>query len=290
MNHTGYRLFLTTLICTGWLIAQPVLAQRGKPIYTFPIGVEAYTYRHQFPKDPVGTLDLIKSLGITDIEGNVPANMPVEQFKKLLAERGLRVTSTGAGYDEIVKDPEAVAKQAKALGASFVMVAWIPHQKGNFSLANAQKAVDDFNRAGKVLKANGLTFCYHTHGYEFQPYQDGTLFDYLVKNTSPADVSFEMDILWVTHGGANPVALLKKYGNRWKLMHLKDLKKGIKGDLTGGTPAENDVVLGEGQADMPAILTLAKKIGIQHYYIEDESDYELERVPLSIAYLKNLKK
>ena len=72
--------------------------------------------------------------------------------------------------------------------------------------------MDDFNRAGKILKENGLTFCYHAHGYEFWPHEDGTLLDYIIKNTNPDYVSFEMDIMWIHFGGGDPAALLKKYG------------------------------------------------------------------------------
>lgn len=264
-------------------------AQSGKPLYTFPIGVESYTYRNSFPKSVAATLDTIKALGITDMEAGAPKGLTAEEFKKMCDERGIKISSTGAGYEQIAKDPMDAVNKAKALGASYVMVSWIPHQKGNFTLDVAKKAVEDFNRVGKVLKDNGLIFCYHNHGYEFQPYENGTLFDYIVKNTDPNYVSFEMDILWAQHGGADPVALLKKYGNRFKLMHLKDLKKGVKGDLTGGTPPENDVVLGAGQINIPEILRLARKAGIQHYYIEDESNKEYEQMPKSIAYLKSLK-
>ena len=156
-------------------------------------------------------------------------------------------------------------------------------------LENAKKAVEDFNRAGKVLQENGITFCYHDHGYEFQPYGEGTLMDYIIQNTDPKYVSFEMDVLWTQFGGGDPVKLLNKYPTRWKLMHLKDLKKGVKGDLTGGTPAENDVPLGSGQVAMEEVIRTAKKIGIKHFFIEDESNQELEFVPISIAYLKSLK-
>ena len=284
------KLFLSLCLATSLLLNLTTgFAQKGKSLYTFPLGVQAYTYRNSFPKDVIATLDTIKALGITEIEGGAPKGMTPEEFKKLCNERGISIPSTGDGYESITKDPTNVIQKAKALGASFVMVAWIPHQKGNFTIENAKKAVDDFNRVGKVLKENGLTFCYHNHGYEFQPYENGTLFDYIVKNTNPDYVSFEMDILWAQHGGADPVALLKKYGNRWKLMHLKDLKKGIKGDLTGGTPAENDVVLGDGQVNIPEILRLAKQAGVKHYFIEDESNHEYEQMPKSIAYLKSLK-
>ena len=72
-------------------------------------------------------------------------------------------------------------------------------------------------------------------------------------------------------------------------MHLKDLRKGVKKDLTGGTSQENDVVLGTGEIDIPGILREAKKIDIKHYFIEDESSHVNLQVPLSIAYLKSLK-
>ncbi len=264
-------------------------AQKGTPLFPQAPGMEAYTYRESFKKDVAATLDSIKALGITELEsGPNPNGLTPEAFRKMLDERGLTVPSIGSGYDDIVKDPAEVARKAKVLGAKYVMVAWIPHKK-EFTLEDAQKAATDFNRVGKVLKEQGITFCYHNHGYEFQPYKNGTLFDYLAENTDPQYVSFEMDMLWAYHGGQDPVKLLNKYGNRWKLMHLKDLRKGVKGDLTGNTSTENDVVLGTGQLDVPAILKAAKKVGIKHYFIEDESPQWSKQVPKTIAYLKNLK-
>ncbi len=227
-------------------------------------------------------------MGFTELEGG-GGKMPPDEFKKLCDERGIRIASGGAGYEDLVKDPMDVANKTKALGASYVMCAWIPH-KGDFTLDNAKKAVTDFNAAGKVLKENGITLCYHAHGYEFQPYEKGTLLDYIVQNTNPDYVSFEMDVLWVQFGGGDPVALLKKYGNRWKLMHLKDLRKGVTKDLTGGTSQENDVALGTGEIDIPGILREANKVGIKHFFIEDESSHVNAQVPQSIAFLKSLKK
>lgn len=214
--------------------------------------------------------------------------MSPEEFRKLCEDRGISIPSTGAGYEQLVADPQAIADRAKALGAKYVMCAWIPHQNGAFNFENARKAVEDFNTAGKVLADNGITFCYHVHGYEFWPYEDGTLLDYIIKNTDPRYVSFEMDVLWTQFGGGDPVKLLEKYGDRWKLMHLKDLRKGVKKDLTGLTSSENDVPLGTGELDIPGILRAAKKVGIEHYFIEDESSHVNEQVPQSVAYLKSL--
>ncbi len=267
---------------------QEVSAQKKKGLYTAPFAVQTYTYRNVMPKDVPGTLDLIKSLGITEIEGGGAKDVTLEEFRKMCDDRGIKIPSTGIGYEQL-RNPEETIKRAKILGSTFVMCAWIPHKGNNFTIEEAKKAVEDFNYAGKIFKENGITFCYHDHGYEFRSYENGTLMDYIIKNTNPEYVSFEMDVLWTIHGGGDPVALMKKYGSRWKLMHVKDLKKGIKGDFSGHTPAENDVVLGTGQADWPNIIKEAKKIGIKHYFIEDESNNELVNVPLSIEYLKSLK-
>jgi len=261
---------------------------KKKPLYTAAFGVQTYTFRKSLPLGVAQTLDTIKLMGFTEVEGGNGNGMTPEEFRKLCEERGLSIPSTGTGYEQLVKDPQAVADRAKALGAKYVMCAWIPHKNGSFNLENAKKAVEDFNAAGKVLKENGLTFCYHVHGYEFQPHEKGTLLDYIITNTNPEYVSFEMDIMWVYFGGGDPVKLLNKYDDRWKLMHLKDLRKGTKKDLTGLTSPENDVPLGTGELNIPAILKAAKKAGIKHYFIEDESSNVKSQVPQSVAYLKSL--
>lgn len=268
-----------------------VFAQNGKLLFTSPLGIQTYTFRRSIGIDPAKTLDTIKMMGFTEIEGGGGRMAPAD-FKKLCDERGISIPSTGAGYVQLTRSKESldsVIWRAKQLGSSYVMCAWIPHANHVFTFENAKQAVEDFNKAGKVLKENGLTFCYHAHGYEFQPYEDGTLLDYILKNTNPDYVSFQMDIFWIQFGGGDPAALLKKYGSRWKLMHLKDMRKGTKKDLTGLTSTENDVALGTGELDLPSILKEAKKVGIKHYFIEDESSSITTQVPQSIIYLKGLK-
>ncbi|HEV3223220.1 MAG TPA: sugar phosphate isomerase/epimerase [Puia sp.] len=265
-----------------------VIAQSGKPLYTAPLGVQAYTFRKSFPISVAKTLDTIKMMGFTEIEGGGNRMSPSD-FRKLCDDRGISIPSTDAGYDELVKSPDSIIYRAKIFGAKYVMCAWIPHDNGVLTFENAKKAVDDFNRVGKLLKEQGLIFCYHAHGYEFQPYGNGYLLDYIFENTNPEYVSFEMDVFWMQFGGSNPVTLLEKYGNRWKLVHLKDMRKGTKKNLTGLTSPENDVPLGTGEIDIPGILNEANKIGIKHFFIEDESNFVNEQVPQSIIYLKNLK-
>jgi sugar phosphate isomerase/epimerase len=248
----------------------------------------SYTHRDQFKKDVPATLDAIKALGIKDMEFSNLFGKTAAELRQLLDARGMVCSSFGVGYDDALNKTDEVGKNAVALGAKYVRVAWITH-KPPFTLETAKKAAAEFNRVGKQLREQyGVTFCYHNHGYEFVSEGSGTLFDVIMAETNPQDVSFELDILWAHFPGANPAALLEKFGNRFKLLHLKDLRKGIKGDFSGKTAVENDVALGTGQLDIPAVLKAARKAGVQHYYIEDESPSIATQVPQTIAYLKSL--
>lgn len=263
-------------------------AQSGKKLFPQHPGVVSYTYRDYFAKDVPGTIDLIAKNGFTDIEFSNLFGKTAAQFRELIDAKGIKCSSFGVGYDDLANKIDTVAKNAKILGAQYVRVAGIPH-KGTFTLDEAQKAVDLFNKQGKYLKEKyNLTFIYHDHGFEFEPYKDGTLYDYIVQNTDPKYVSFELDILWAFFPGQDPAKLIDKYGSRYKALHLKDIKKGIPGNMSGGTDGNNETALGQGAIDIPAVMKAAKKAHIQHYYIEDESNRVLEQVPQSIAYLNSL--
>ncbi len=260
---------------------------RAEPLLAQAPGMVSYTYREEFKRDVPGTLDKIKALGITDLEFSSLFGRTAADLRRLLDERGMFCSSFGVSYDDLLNQTDEVARNAAVLGAKFVRVAWLPNRQP-FTLELAEKTAAEFNRVGRQLRERGLTFCYHNHGYEFVPQGEGTLFDVLMAGTNPQDVSFELDILWAYLPGANPAQLLEKYRSRFKLMHLKDLRRGVKGDFSGKTAVENDVALGTGQLDLPAILKAARRAGVQHYYIEDESPNTATQVPQTLAYLKSL--
>lgn len=250
-------------------------------------GVVSFTFRTDFSKDVAGTLDYIKAMGITNIEFSNLFGKTATEMRALLDERGMVCTSYGVYYDALTNKTEKVIQDAKILGAEFVRVGMIPH-KGDFTVQDADVAIKDFNRVGKILKENGIEFAYHNHGYDFAPYENGTLYDYLIQNTNPDYVSYEIDILWVHQFGQDPLAYLKKYPTRFKLMHVKDLKKDVPVGLEVKTSSENDVPLGTGQINVQAILKQARKSPIKYYYLEDENSNSKAQVPLSLTYVKNL--
>ena len=161
-------------------------------------GIVSYTFRNEFQKDVPGTLDKVKALGIINIEFSNLFGQSASALRKMLDDRKMVCTSFGVTYPELINNTAEVAANAKTLGAEYVRVAWVPHiDQNGFTIDDARKTVADFNNAGKLLKEGyGLTFCYHNHGYEFAKYEQGTLYDYIVNQTNPEYVSFELDVLW----------------------------------------------------------------------------------------------
>jgi sugar phosphate isomerase/epimerase len=275
--------FLILLLTATSVAAAPVSGHLGLEMYSLRVTQMMQGWRP--------ALDQVKQLGFTSIEGGLPRNVSVDRFKAELASRGITIISMGCPYERLQKDIGGAVAEAKALGVKYVMVSWIPHQDGvRFTDDAARKAAADFNTWGAAFRAAGIIFAYHFHGYEFDPNPDGTTpFDVIVHETHPGDVNFEMDVFWVTHGGQNPVALLEKYPDRWKLMHIKDMRKGTKIPVyTGHAPGSDDVPVGTGITDWPAVFREANAVGVQWYFIEDESNTSLTNIPKSKAYIDSL--
>ncbi|MEE9361089.1 MAG: sugar phosphate isomerase/epimerase [Cellulophaga sp.] len=258
----------------------------GSELKAQEVGFQLYSLRDQFKEDVDATLKTISSWGITKIEGGSTYGLSKEEFLDKLKKNNLTMVSYDVSFEDLRDSPEEVIKRAKFFGASFIMCAWIPHSGNKFTLKNVKKAVAVFNKAGEMIKSEGLNLVYHPHGYEFRPYKQGTLFDYMVSNADFFD--FELDVFWVKQAGENPLELLRKYPNKFKLLHLKDRKHGTVSNNTGSADQEANVVLGTGDVGIKSLVAEAKKNGIKYLFIEDESSNVLSQVPKSLKYLKTL--
>jgi sugar phosphate isomerase/epimerase len=277
------------VILAGAILWSATAAARAALLNPQSIGLQLYSLRAQLATNVPGTLAEVKSWGVRNVELAGTYNLTPEQFKAQLDAQGLNAISGHFPYERLRDDVEGVARDAKILGLKYVGCAWIPHD-GDFNEKTCREAIAVFNRAGEALAWHGLKFFYHVHGYEFQPYENGTLLDLLVSGTNPKFVNFQMDVFWIVHPGQDPVTLLKKYPTRWQLMHLKGMRDGTPtGLLTGHTNVTNDVAVGTGKIDYAPILREAKKIGVKWYIIEDESPSSEQQIPQSLKFLKTFK-
>ena len=253
-----------------------------------PVGIQLWSLRAMAQNDPKAMLEFTRAQGITHVE-TAGLYGTAEQTAELFRNAGVRPTSMHVGMDDFKKNPQKVIADAKALGVRYVGTAWYPHQ-GAFKESDARQAIADFNAVGKTMKDAGLQFFYHNHGYEPVPYGDGTLLDLMIRETDPDLVKFEMDVLWTWLPNVDPVALIKKYPGRFKLMHIKDMKPGVpRGSLSGGIPDSLKSVIGQGQVNWTEVFKAAKADGFEHYYLEDETTDPPKNIPPSVRYIENVK-
>lgn len=273
------------------LVLSSVALTWPTPVETIPrkaVGLQLYSLREQFKKEVASTLDQVRAFGITNVELAGTYSVAPEKFKEQLDARHIKAVSGHFSYEQCRDDIEGVAREAKLFGLEYAGCAWIPHQDP-FDEKTCREAAAVFNRAGEALAKHGIKFFYHTHGYEFLPYRDGTLFDLLMAETNPEYVRIEMDVFWIVNPGQDPVKLLEKYGKRFELMHVKDMKRGTPGGFTGHADVTSNVALGEGIIDWPRVFRAAQKAGVKWYFIEDESPSSVAHIPQSLRYLEKLK-
>ena len=278
VNHCLRSLVVTLLAATA-AGATPVVDR---------LGLQLWSLRHELEANVSQGLDETKALGFIRVETAGTYGLKPEEFRDQLTAHGLRAVSAHIPYERLAGDLPGVIAEAKTLGVEYIVTPWLPQPE--FDAAAARSVAADFNHWGRAIRTAGMKFAFHPHGYEFHPIPGGggeTPFDLLVSLTTPGDVSFEMDVFWVAHAGVDPVRLLAKYPDRWTLLHVKDLRKG--GEVGVGTrsaPAGDHVAVGTGQLDWPSILRTAKAIGIEYYFIEDETAAPLQNIPVSVHYLQ----
>ena len=205
-------------------------AKAKKDIY-----LQLYSLRDDIKADYAATIAKVAEMGYTGVEaagyndGKFYGLTPAE-YKKSIEDAGLEVLSSHAGrplaentkdtnWEEIWQWWDTAIQANKEAGMKYLVVAWIPTPK---TLADLQAYCDYFNQIGEKCNAAGIRFGYHNHNFEFQEIEGELMYDYMLKNTDPDKVFFQMDVYWVGEGGKDPVEYFNNYPGRFEVLHIKD--------------------------------------------------------------------
>lgn len=243
---------LATTLAAGPLMAKSLKAK--------PIGLQLYTVRELFSKDPMGTLEKVAAIGYREVEygGGGYDKMDHAALRKTMDRLGLTSPSVHIGYEALEADFNGAVKMAKTLGADTVVLPWMAEAQRNAEGWKA--AVANFSRWAEQLKKAGLGFAYHNHDFEFTVKPGGTsLFDTLVADTDPALVKIELDLFWAVAAGEDPKAIIRRLPGRIYAYHVKD--RTADGKMTS---------VGKGVIDFADIFTLNQAAGVKHFYVEND--------------------
>jgi sugar phosphate isomerase/epimerase len=233
---------------------------------SMPIGLQLYSVRDLLPRDFGGTLRKLSAAGYTEVEAAGYFDKSAADWKHAMDGAGLRCISTHHPLATLKPQLGQLIDYAHAIGLEYMICSWAgmhrdPSRKGDLNLDDWRWIADQFNAIGEKVKEAGMTFGYHNHTIEF-PSESGVMyFDELLRLTDPKYVSFQMDVGWVVAAGQDPLTWLKKFPQRFPLLHVKDMVKGADGKFT-------NVVMGKGTIDYHPIFRAAT--GLKHYFIEQE--------------------
>ncbi|HSJ68757.1 MAG TPA: sugar phosphate isomerase/epimerase [Anditalea sp.] len=284
------------------------------------IGIQLFSIPQMLSEDFEGGLEMLSSIGFKEIELFGPYPFSDEknikqwagaaamlgfsgsgyfgksrsEVKALMQKYGFKVPAMHTDMDTLSTKMPELAEAANSLGAKYVVLPSIPDEKRQ-NLDGYKRVAEEFNKIGEEAKKHGVRFAYHNHGYGFHEMDGKIPMDIIFDETDPKLVYFEMDLFWTTAAGADPVKLLKEHKGRYKLMHVKDMteKKRFSGD--GGDASQWFVLFpfmasaGEGVLDLPAILSTAKKNGVEHFFVEQDMVKKPEgALDKSFKYLKSV--
>ena len=219
--------------------------------------------------------------GYSEIEISNYLGDSAESFLEFCNSIGLKPVAGGMRMTDDSDELNRSLDRLNALEAEYAVIYWPYFVSAPFSLDDCKRSVEVLNRTGEVCKNRGLQLCWHNHADEFVPMEDGLPFDYLMQNTDENLVQCELDIYWVTKGGANPVEILRRYPGRYPILHVKDMAPGEEQDFA---------CPGDGIIDWKAVFAESTKQGTKHYNVErDNAKDGLSCLASAANYLKNLK-
>lgn len=201
--------------------------------------------------------------GYSEIEIGNYLGESASSFLTFCDEIGLKPVAGNLGG--MTEDTDVIHQSLDRLNTlemQYGVIYWPFFVGAPFSLEDCKRSVEVLNKTGEICKSRGITLLWHNHDYEFVAMEEGLPFDYLMENTDKDLVQCELDIYWVTKGGADPVEVLKKYPGRYRVLHVKDMAYGEEQDFA---------CPGDGIIEWEPVFAESVSQGIQHFNVERDN-------------------
>lgn len=196
------------------------------------IGLGMYTVHKSVDEDMKKTFLKLSGLGYKGIEFYGEPEFDIKLVKESLAASGLALTSWHVEWRNLQDDRfERTAEYLNKVGCT---VAVVPCLGGKWNVAHTAaeeckdvwlRYIEWLNRTNERLRKEGLRTGYHNHEHEFILKYDGVCVFDLMFDSLSRDIVVEFDSGNCIEGGDDPVRVLKKYGTRDVILHLKPYSK-----------------------------------------------------------------
>ena len=240
-----------------------------------PVGLQLYSVREQCQTDLPGTLGSVSKIGYRAVEFAGYYGHSAKDLRKLLDDNGLVTCGTHTPYESVQGDKlKETLEFNRTIGNKFLIVPWMNEAKSKQAWLDRAKL---FNEIADQVKSDGMWVGYHAHAHDFKQIEGVSAWDLFFGNTK-AEVVMQLDTSNCCDGGADPVAVLKKYPGRAKTIHIK---------AHGAGP---EAVIGEDKIDWKGVFKFCEgRGGTQWYVVEHETSKDpIDAVRRNYAALKRM--
>lgn len=234
----------------------------------------------EMARDRRSTLRALRVLGYSGLElGLDGLKREGNGWREALAEVGMEIITCHLLREALVAEArDETVRVLREASVRHATVSWAPVE----SEGQIQEDARLYAEAGAVLRASGITLCYHNHEHELACRFGGrTALDILLGAVGADALALHLDVAWATYGGADPAALLERYAGRVPLLHVKDLYHlGPRGCFTAP---------GTGCVDLGSALKAAVTAGSEWFTVEQDQPRRLRGMDLATAAVLNLR-
>ncbi|MFA5864801.1 MAG: sugar phosphate isomerase/epimerase [Phycisphaerae bacterium] len=220
-----------------------------------PISVQLYSVREAAGKDFPSVLKRIAQIGYAGVEFAGLHNFEAKEIARIVKDLGMTASSAHVALPT-KENVEQLAQDATVLGYKFLISGF-----GSDAMKTedgVRECAEKFAQASELVKPYGLQFGMHNHWWEFDRKFGGKTPYEIFLNTAPEMFS-ELDIYWSSKAGADTVKVVRTWGKRIPLLHVKD------GDL--GEKIVHKAV-GDGKVPVQSIITAADDSVLQWVVVE----------------------
>jgi sugar phosphate isomerase/epimerase len=244
------------------------------------IGVQLYTVRRDMARDFEGTLARIAEIGYREVEFAGYHDKTPSEVRAVLTRLGLAAPSSHVPIEAFRRDIDGVIAAATQVGHRYLVVPWLDPSERR-TIDDYRRIAEELNRFGEKVRAAGMQLGYHNHDFELAAIGGSVPLDILIERTDPNLLVLELDLYWVTKGGADPLTYFARTPGRVPLVHVKD---------SAGAPEHRQVDVGQGTIDFKTIFSRREQAGIRHAFVEhDDPANPIETLRVSYEYLARLR-
>lgn len=186
------------------------------------IGLQLFSLRQKCEENLEDVLSALSCIGYDGVEFYSFYDIEAREMKKLLDKYNLKAMGTHTGIEALTTGLDDLIRYCTAIGCQYVTLAYYNSDTRDGWL----KLCEILNKTGEKLRNGGLTLMYHNHAHEFDPCFNGEMPEEMIlKNTSPENLSLELDVYWAKYAGVDPGQFLKANLSRIGTIHLKDMDK-----------------------------------------------------------------